>query len=338
MTIASSYAADVPMEHTNMELEIGFLVFPKFQILDLTGPLAAFQVASKLSGQSRYRLRILSMEGGPIESSSGLVIFTEPARSMSLDTLVVVGGGDLPDRPELAAELAELVLKLAPASRRIGSVCTGAFVLAEAGLLNMRTATTHWRHSLALQKRYPQIKVDSDRIFTRDGQYWTSAGISAGIDFALALIEDDLGVDLSRDTARELVVFHRRPGGQSQFSTLLELNPESDRIRIALSYAREHLHEKLSIERLADIACLSPRHFSRSFLSETGETPAKAVERLRTEAARLLIETTVDPIEEIAQKVGYIDPERMRRAFVRMYGHPPQGIRRAARTLHLHAI
>ncbi len=321
-----------------MELEIGFLVFPKFQILDLTGPLAAFQVASKLSGKSHYRLRTLSLEGGPIESSSGLVVFTEPARRMSLDTLVVVGGGDLPDRPELAAELADLVLKLAPASRRIGSVCTGAFVLAEAGLLNLRTATTHWRHSLALQKRYPQIKVDSDRIFTRDGPYWTSAGISAGIDFALALIEEDLGLDLSRDTARELVVFHRRPGGQSQFSTLLELNPESDRIRSALSYAREHLHEKLSIERLADIACLSPRHFSRSFLSETGETPAKAVERLRTEAARLLIETTVDPIEEIAQKVGYIDPERMRRAFVRMYGHPPQGIRRAARTPHLHAI
>jgi transcriptional regulator GlxA family with amidase domain len=160
---------------------------------------------------------------------------------------------------------------------------------------------------------------------------WTSAGISAGIDFALALIEDDPGQECARATARELVVYHRRPGGQSQFSTLLALDPESDRIRAALGYAREHLHEKLPVERLAQIACLSVRQFARSFLVATGETPAKAVERLRAEAARLLIETSVEPIEAIAGQVGFADPERMRRAFLRLFGQPPQGIRRNAR-------
>lgn len=321
-----------------MELEVGFLVFQQFQILDLSGPLAAVHATHKLAGRRCYRTRVFSSEGGPVESSSGLVIHTEPLHAVKLDTLVVVGGGDLPARPELAAEMAGIVRLLAPAARRVGSVCTGAFVLAEAGLLNERNATTHWRDAVALQRRYPRIKVDSDRIFTRDGPYWTSAGISAGIDFALALIEDDLGIELSRATARELVVYYRRPGGQSQFSTLLELDPESDRIRSALAYAREHLDEKLSVERLAGIACLSARQFSRSFLSETGETPAKAVERLRAEAARLLVETSVDPIEEIAQKVGYADPERMRRAFLRLYGQPPQGIRRAARAQQGQAV
>jgi transcriptional regulator GlxA family with amidase domain len=320
------------MEVDIMEIEIGFLVFEKFQLLDLSGPLAAFEFASKHINRHFYRLRVLSIDGGPIKSSSGVVVFTESAYEAQLDTLIIVGG-DFPYNPERAMQIASTVCLIAPTTRRVTSICTGAFVLAEAGLLNARAATTHWRYSPALQSRYPKIKVDSNRIYTRDGPYWTSAGITAGIDLALALVENDLGHEIASSTARDLVVCYRRSGGQSQFSTMLELDPESDRIRLTLNYAREHLNEKLSVEKLAEIACISPRQFTRCFVAATGETPAKAVERLRAEAARLLIETSIDPIEQIAKKVGFVDPERMRRAFLRLYGQPPQGVRRSIATL-----
>ena len=314
-----------------MALDIGFLVYPQFQLLDLSGPLAAFQVAGRISGTNPYRLRVVSPAGGPVTSSSGIEILTQPLDECFFDTFIVVGGGDTPTCPVKAAELASIAQLCALRARRIGSVCTGAFILAAAGLLDNKHATTHWRYTAALQRLFPRVKIDSDRIFTKDGHVWTSAGISAGIDVALAMIEEDLGLELSRAVAQDLVVYHRRPGGQSQFSTLLELDPESDRIREALSFARENLHLKLTVDRLAEIACLSPRQFSRAFMTETGESPAKAVERLRAEAARVLIETSSEPIEEIARQVGFADPERMRRAFVRLFGQPPQGIRRAAR-------
>jgi transcriptional regulator GlxA family with amidase domain len=313
-----------------MKRDIGFLVFPGFQILDLSGPLAAFQLAGRLSSQEPYRLRVVSRCGGAVASSSGLEVLTQPVGDGFFDTFIVVGGIECQPLPA-TDELARIVRLYAAKTRRIASVCTGAFVLATAGLLDGRSATTHWRHTAALQRLFPRIKVDGDRIFTRDGSVWTSAGIAAGIDLALALIEEDLGLDASRATARDLVVYHRRPGGQSQFSTLLDLDPESDRIREVLSFAREHLNEELSVERLAEVACLGPRQFGRAFVAETGETPAKAIERLRAEAARLRIETGLEPIEAIARQVGFVDPERMRRAFLRLFGQPPQGIRRTAR-------
>jgi transcriptional regulator GlxA family with amidase domain len=174
------------------------------------------------------------------------------------------------------------------------------------------------------------VKVEGDRIFTKDGPIWTSAGVTAGIDLALAMIEEDLGSSVSHATAQMLVVYHRRPGGQSQFSALADMEPESDRIRDVLTYIREHLTEPLSTEQLAAIACLSPRQFVRTFLAETGETPAKAVERLRVEVAKQRVESGGEPIEIIARTVGFSDPERMRRAFIRVTGHPPQTIRRMA--------
>jgi transcriptional regulator GlxA family with amidase domain len=308
---------------------IGFLVYPDFQILDLGGPLATFQIAGRLSPDAPYALPVLSLRGGLVASSSGLAVMTEAIDDRDFDTLVVVGG--IGARTDATPALAAMVRACTPRTRRVASVCTGAFILAEAGLLDGRAATTHWRHVAALQRLYPKVKVTGDRIFTRDGAIWSSAGISAGIDLALALIEADRGIELARAVARDLVVYHRRPGGQSQFSTMLDLDPESDRIRAALAFAREHLHEKLPVERLAEIACLSPRQFGRAFLAETGETPAKAVERLRAEAARLRIETSAEPLEIIARQVGFSDPERMRRAFLRSFGQPPQGIRRAAR-------
>jgi transcriptional regulator GlxA family with amidase domain len=204
-------------------------------------------------------------------------------------------------------------------------------VLAAAGLLNGRRATTHWQAAALLQRQYPEVRVESDRIFVKEGSIWTSAGVTAGIDLALALIEEDLGVEAAKSAARELVVYYRRPGGQSQFSALVELESASERVRQALGFARAHLREVVSVEQLAKAAGLSPRQFGRVFLAETGQTPAKAVEKLRAEAARIQIEKSDEPIEAVAQAVGFADPERMRRAFVRTFGHPPQALRRMAR-------
>jgi transcriptional regulator GlxA family with amidase domain len=195
-------------------------------------------------------------------------------------------------------------------------------------LLVGKRATTHWRYAAQLQKEYDQIRVEADRIFIRDGSVWTSAGITAGIDLALALIEHDLGITASRALAQELVVSYRRSGGQSQFSAMSAMQPESDRIRRALFFAQEHLSETLTVERLATVACISERHFTRAFYRETGETPAKAIERLRAEAARPRVEAGNEPIEKIATSVGFVDPQRMRRAFLRRFGQPPQAIRR----------
>jgi transcriptional regulator GlxA family with amidase domain len=229
------------------------------------------------------------------------------------------------------AEALRVVQRLSEGARRVASVCTGAFVLAEAGLLDGKRATTHWRYAATLQRRFPSIKVDADRIYVRDGEIWTSAGISAGIDLALAMIEEDCGVEVSKAVARDLVVYHRRPGGQSQFSTMLELEPPAGRIRNALAFAREHLHEHLTIERLAEAACVSPRQFQRLFTTETGDTPAHAVERLRVEAAKPRVEDGEEPLAAIARSVGFGDANRMRRSFVRMFGRSPQDIRRALR-------
>ncbi|QET01671.1 GlxA family transcriptional regulator [Cupriavidus pauculus] len=308
---------------------IGFFVYPGFQIQDLSGPLAAFELAGSGAGAPPYRCHVVSHAGGDVASSGGLRIMTSLMPS-TLDTLLVVGGEVSDDPATLPAIDAHLATALQNGTRRIGSVCTGAFILARAGLLEGRRATTHWKHSRQLQRMFPGTRVESDRIYIKDGNIWTSAGVTAGIDLALALIEEDLGHAESLSVARHLVVYHRRPGGQSQFSALADMEPESDRMREVLSYMRENLNASLSTETLASIACLSPRQFGRTFLAETGETPAKAVERLRVEVARHRVERSAEPIEKIAEVVGFADPERMRRAFIRITGHPPQSLRRMA--------
>jgi transcriptional regulator GlxA family with amidase domain len=247
---------------------------------------------------------------------------------MPFDTLVVGGATTpIPSTPGMIA-----FVKDAPKRhRRVAAVCTGAFVLAEAGLLNGRHATTHWMHARDMQRQFPQAKIDEDRIFINDGPIWTSAGMTAGIDLGLALIENDLGPELAKSIARKLVVYHRRGGGQSQFSTLLELTPKSDRIQTALAYARENLHKPLTVPELADAAHLSPRQFSRAFHAETGQSPAKAIENLRVEAARNLMEQSRHPIDVVARQTGFSDRDHMRRAFLRAFGQPPQVLRRNAR-------
>jgi transcriptional regulator GlxA family with amidase domain len=212
-----------------------------------------------------------------------------------------------------------------------GMVRSSSGVSADTRRFGTRRATTHWAFAQELQKRHPGVKVQPDRIFINDGPVWTSAGMTAGIDLVLALLEEDMGVEAARHIAKKLVVYHRRPGGQSQYSALLELEPRSDRIQQALVHARANLRDALSVEELAEVANLSPRQFSRAFKSETGQSPAQAVENLRVEAARVLIDEGSLALAVVARDTGFGDPERMRRAFLRTLGQPPQSVRRTAR-------
>ncbi|KUR74991.1 GlxA family transcriptional regulator [Novosphingobium sp. FSW06-99] len=320
------------MPQPGLARTIWFIVFPGFELLDLGGPLCAFNLAIDYH-HAAYEVRVVSAAGGLVRGSSGVAIDTiAPPSPGHLDTLVVVGApsAEVLDRQ---SETVDLVRALAPRARRKASVCTGAFLLAAAGLLDGHRATTHWRYAPELQRRHPLLRVDADRIFVREDDIWTSAGITAGIDLALAMIEEDCGIATSKAIARDLVVYHRRSGGQSQFSTMLELEPRPGRIRDALAYARSHLRERLSVEQLADVAMISPRQFARQFTAETGETPARAVERLRCEAALPQIEASTEPLDQIAIQVGFGDMERMRRVCLRIYGQTPQALRRRGRAL-----
>ncbi|TCR66642.1 GlxA family transcriptional regulator [Bosea sp. BK604] len=306
---------------------IGFIVFPHFQVMSFSA-VSAFEFANITAEQTLYELHFLSEEGGPVRSSVGMTVETSRFGEPAYDTVIVGGGTGI----EAGTPALHAFLRQAQTScRRVASICTAAFVLGEAGLLDGRRATTHWAFARDFQKRFPGVKTEEDRIFIIDGPIWTSAGMTAGIDLALAMIEKDHGVELARLVARKLVVYHRRAGGQSQFSALLELEPKSDRIQAALAYARGNLRTPLSVEQLAEAAHLSPRQFSRAFRAETGQSPAKAVENLRIEAARLMMEQSRHPIDVVASETGFADRERMRRAFLRAFGQPPQAIRRNAR-------
>ena len=304
---------------------IGLIVFPGFQVMSCA-VISAFECANREMGEPVYEVRLLSEMGGSIRASIGMSVATDAFDGAKFDTLIV-GGGTEPPTPGLI----KFVRQALGRYRRVAAICTGAFVLAEAGLLDGRRATTHWRHARDLQARFSKVKVEEDRIFIIDGPVWTSAGMTAGIDLALAMIEKDLGADVARAVARKLVVYHRRAGGQSQFSALLELEPKSDRIQSALAYAKRNLATPLTVGQLAEAAHISPRQFSRAFRAETGQSPAKAVENLRIEAARLMMEQSRHPIEVVARQTGFADRDRMRRAFLRAFGQPPQVIRRNAR-------
>jgi transcriptional regulator GlxA family with amidase domain len=305
----------------------GFVVFPGFQIVDLAA-VTVLELANGLPGAPFYDIRILSEQGGKVLSSSGVAIDSAPFSDAAFDSVIVFGAME---KVVSSAAFLDFLRSASAASRRTASICTGAFQLAEAGLLNGRRATTHWVAARELQRLYPEIRVEDDRIFIQDGKFWSSAGMTACIDLSLALVEQDLGVEAARTIARKMVVYHRRSGGQSQFSALLDLEPKSDRIQSSLNYARKNLRKELSVDELADAANLSRRQFTRAFRLETGQSPAKAVETLRVEAARLMIEESNHPIDVIARETGFSDPERMRRAFLRTFGQPPQALKRAAR-------
>lgn len=308
-------------------LTIGFVLPEHFQIMGLAAA-SAFELANASARERLYDIRFLSEQGGAVPNSFGVAIQTRALARQKVDTLVVAGLlHPAPTSPGLIRQLR----RLASASRRTASVCTGAFILGEAGLLDGRRVTTHWLYARELQKQVPGARVEEDRIFIIDGPIWTSAGMSAGIDLALGMIEKDFGAELARTVAQKLVVYHRRAGGQSQHSALLELDAKSDRIQSALAYARQNLNARLTVEELAAAAHLSPRQFSRAFQAETGQSPAKAVEQLRVEAARVMVEQSRHSIDQIATQTGFADPERMRRAFLRAFGQPPQFLRRNAR-------
>jgi transcriptional regulator GlxA family with amidase domain len=306
---------------------IGLVVFPGFQILDLVA-ISVFELANSVGKATAYDIEVLSEQGGLVPSSSGVPVETRRFGKPKFDTVIVMGW--MMPQPS-SQRLLKFLSSASKASRRTASICTGAFILAEAGLLEGRRATTHWAFARNMQARFPGIKVQEDKIFIVDGAVWSSAGMTSCIDLCLAMVESDLGVDVARDVARKMVVYHRRTGGQSQFSALLDLQPKSDRIQDALAYAKKNLKKELSVDVLAEAARLSPRQFSRAFRAETGQSPAKAVENLRVEAARLMIEEARHPVEVIARETGFSDPERMRRAFLRAFGQPPQAIKRAAR-------
>lgn len=303
---------------------IGFVIYPDFSPMSFAAT-SAFETANWRLGSAAYEVTVVSPRGGPVATSLGTPIQTSPLGRRAFDTVVVAGGIAVPrGTPDLVRSLRSAARRGA----RIAAICTGAFVLADAALLDGRRATTHWYHAERLRRDYPKIRVDSDRIFVRDGPIWTSAGMSAGVDLALAMVEADLGPEAAREVARVLVVYHRRAGGQSQHSVLLDLDAASDRVRTALAYAKEHLGGPLCVDDLARAAFLSARQFSRLFREETGHSPAKAVERLRVEAARLMMEAGRFSVEEVARENGFGNRERMRRAFVRAFGRTPQAMRR----------
>jgi transcriptional regulator GlxA family with amidase domain len=308
-----------------MRREIAIVVFSGFQLLDAAGPVAVFEMAERFRPGS-YALSVLAPGGGIVRSSSGVSLAALPLQRHGFDT-VLVSGGDMTlseeSRPEIVAWLCD------DARRRSAGVCSGAFFLAEAGLLDGRRATTHWDVAERFRLRYPRVRLDADRMFVRDGNVWTSAGISAGIDLALALVEDDLGPGIARRTAQQLVVHQRRHGGQSQYSALVEQGGRTGRFGDLIGWMRAHITEPMTVERLAERVAMSPRNFARAFVAEIGTTPAKVMEGLRLEAARVAVETSHLGLERIAATTGFGDSSRMRRAFVRAYGMPPQALRRS---------
>lgn len=310
-----------------MARRIAFLIFPDFQILDVTGPLAAFEIAERYR-PGAYTLKCIAVRPGLVSSSAAVCVqAAAPGRPALIDTLIVSGGRGAQAAADCRRTL-RFVRACARRSRRVAGVCTGTFILGAAGLLEGRRATTHWSRTADFARRFPRARLDADRIFIRDGRIWSSAGITAGIDLALALIAEDLGESIARRTAQQLVVYHRRPGGQSQFSPLLALHHGDGRFGELLDYVRSHLGERLDVACLARRCCMSPRHFSRLFRAETGLGPAKAVERLRVDAARAALESGASPVQRVAVSCGFADTERMRRSFLRTLGEPPSVLRR----------
>jgi transcriptional regulator GlxA family with amidase domain len=303
--------------------------FPRVQTLDVLGPAEVFGTATQLNGGDGYQVEVVASTAGPLPTSS---VALHPDRTLDqcrgpIDTLLVAGGRGVNDAVE-AERLVAWLTAAAKRSRRVTSVCTGAFLLAQAGLLDGRRATTHWASCAALSRRHPEVEVESDPIFVRDGNVITSAGVTAGMDLALALVEEDFGRELALETARWLVLFLKRPGGQAQFSAQLAAQmADREPLRELQQWLPDHLGEDLSVPALARRACMSERNFARAFRDETGMTPAAYVETARVESARIALETGDLPVEAVARQAGFGTVETMRRAFRRRVGVSPAGYR-----------
>jgi transcriptional regulator GlxA family with amidase domain len=311
--------------------QIAFLIYPDFQLLDAAGPIAAFEIAARYQPGS-YTLRVIAAEPGLVTSSSGASMQARPFGSgRGIDTLVIAGGDGSRSAVSCAKTL-RFIRHCASHARRTTSVCSGSYLLAAAGLLDGKRATTHWSRAADFARKFPRVRLDPDCIFVKDGSIWTSAGISAGIDLSLAMIEADLGESIARRTAQQLVVYYRRPGGQSQFSALLEMERANGRFTSLLDYVRSHLGKRHSVADLAEHVCMSPRHFSRAFHSETGMSPAKAILQLRAETARGSLASDGRSIQDVARVCGFGNAERMRRTFLRLFGAPPSAVKYQSRS------
>jgi transcriptional regulator GlxA family with amidase domain len=314
-----------------MSRRVVVVVYPGIQSLDVTGPVEVFSTANRESGVPHYRIEVVAATAAAVTTSSGLGLHVDtPINEVrgAIDTLLVAGGDGVVDAIG-DARLVTGVRRLARRARRVTSVCSGAFVLAEAGLLDGRRATTHWLVCDAMARRYPSVTVDPDPIFVQDGNVFTSAGVTAGMDLALALVEDDAGRDLALAIARRLVLFLRRPGTQSQFSAQLAGQvAERDPLREAQRLIAEHPEVDLSIAALARHVGMSERNFARCFRDEVGMTPARFVEQARVETARRLLEETDDGVDAIARRAGFGTAETMRRTFLRIVRISPNDYRR----------
>jgi transcriptional regulator GlxA family with amidase domain len=325
---------------------VSIVTYPGIEIIDLTGPMEVFAFAnnalqrSGICSEPAYPMQVLAATSGPVTSSCGLRIIADKAYSDvqdGIDTLLIAG------TPEVSCLLCDPALQdwvrtMAPKVRRLASVCTGAFLLAESGLLDGRRATSHWDYCDWLARDYPSVNVEPDRIFVRDGSISTSGGVTSGIDMVLSMVEEDWGSEVALLVARYLVVFLKRPGGQSQFSAYLTSEATRPELKELQAWIILNLNSDLRVEALAERMCMSPRNFARFFLTETGMTPAKFVEMARIDAARHYLGSTQQTLEVVADKSGFGDPERMRRAFIRQLGVNPQSYRERFGLSDLHSV
>ena len=313
----------------NHPRRIELFAFSQFQMLDVTGPLQVFATANDVAGGDAppYAIAVVSRDGGGLASSAGVDLLTQalPPLDTALDTLIVAGGPGV-ETAAADTDLVRWVRSRALKARRFASVCTGAILLASTGLLDGRRAATHWSLCSELARRFPAVRVEPDPIFVQDGPAWTSAGVTAGIDLALALVEQDLGRTVALAVARYLVVFLKRPGGQAQFSARLEMQ-DGDRFEQLHNWIEAHLDSELSLPVLARQAGMSQRSFSRHYAGTSGLTAARAVERLRVEAARTMLSDSVLPVKRVAQRCGFGSEETMRRSFLRLLATTPQDYR-----------
>jgi transcriptional regulator GlxA family with amidase domain len=316
-------------------IRVAVVAYDGVSLLDLSGPLEALRVASThpnhVGASLIYACSVHSVHGGPIATADGVPIVTEPVTALdghAIDTLIVPGACNIDD-VRRDRELIDWLRRRAADCRRICSVCIGTFLLAEAGLLNGKRVVTHWQHCQRLAQHYPDITVEPDAIFVRDGDIWSSAGVTTGIDLALALIEQDCGRSVAMHVARVLVVYLRRMGGQSQYSALLAAQAEStsDEFAELERWIAENLTADLRVERLAERAGMSPRNFARRYRETRKTSPARAVESIRIDAARRALEETEDRVENIARRCGFAGEEHLRGAFLRHLGIPPRAYR-----------
>ncbi|KAF1030096.1 MAG: HTH-type transcriptional regulator CdhR [Pseudomonas sp.] len=309
---------------------VGYVWADDFQSMALASQ-TVFEFANQVTGREVYSVENYSLAGGLVRSSGGMLIDTQALQTPGLAQTWMFVGGNHPLTAITPPQVLAFARQACAQSRRTAGVCTGAFILAEAGLLDARRATTHWAFANDMQKRHPAIRVEDDMIYLVDGPVWTCAGMTSSLDLALGMVENDLGRKVAGTVAHLLVMHQRRSGGQSQHSKLLGLAPKTDRIQTVLEYIQLNLARPLSVETLAEVVHLSPRQFTRVFSAETGQSPAKAIERLRLEAARLMLEHSLHPLETVARQTGFRDRAHMREVFMRVFGVTPLAVRREAR-------